>query len=342
MSKKVMTLLFVLVISVSLGLGACAPKATEAPAATEAPVKEPVKAALLLEGPLADTGWNTSSWTAMQEMQKEYGWDVSYVDNTETEDMEDMLRGYGQKGYDIVFGPGWLFSEPMIKISDEFPDTMFVNIDERNDHGPNFVSNGWPTGELTYFAGLVAGGMTKSGKLAYIVGTQSPSDDYDAEVFGNAAKTLKPDASLVVSYVGNWQDPAKAKELAKANIESGVDVILSVAGSGDFGVFEAVEEAKAAGKDVKYIGWTGDTCEFLPENTIVSGVQLPGYLLKLAAVEFEKGTLKPGYTIYGLKEDAHHLAWCGSNVPQDLKDKVEQAMQDYLDGKLEVPVRTDI
>lgn len=337
MFKKLKVLLvFVCLLSIALAT-ACSPAAPATPTAQKV-----IKAAVLLEGPLADTGWNTSCWESMQALSKEYGWDVSYIDNTETEDMEELMRGYGQKGYDIVFGPGWLFSDPMKKVAPEFPNTTWVNINEHTEAGENFSSNGWVTGEVSYFAGLVAAKMTKTNKIAWIAGTESPLVSYDKEVFENQAKAVNPDATTIISYVGNWQDPAKAKELAKASIESGVDVILSVAGSGDFGVFEAINEAKASGKDVKIIGWTGDICKDMPEQTLLSIVQLPGYLLKLAGDEFQKGTLKSGYSVYSIKNGAQDLAWCGTNVPADLQKEVDDLLQQYIDGTLDVPVRTDL
>lgn len=337
MFKKINVLLVVVCLVSIIGLAACGGAAPATPTAQKV-----IKAAVLLEGPLADTGWNTSCWEAMQQLSKEYGWDVSYVDNTETEDMEELMRGYGQKGYDIVFGPGWLFADPMKKVAPEFPNTTWVNINEHTEGGDNFSSNGWVTGEMSYFAGIVAAKMTKTNKLAWIAGTESPLVSYDKEVFENAAKEVNPEAATVISYVGNWQDPAKAKELAKASIESGVDVIMSIAGSGDFGVFEAIEEAKAKGVDVKVIGWTGDICEYAPEQALVSVVQLPGYLLKLSGEEFQKGTLKPGYSVYSVKGDAQHLAWCGTNVPEDLQKEINDGLQQYIDGKLDVPVRSDL
>lgn len=337
MSKKFKALLVLVCIISIIGLVACKPAATPTPEA-----KKPIKAAVLLEGPLADTGWNTSCWEAMQQMKTDYGWDVSYIDNTETEDMEELMRGYGQKGYDIVFGPGWLFADPMIKVSAEFPKTTWVNINEHTDAGENFSSNGWVTGEMAYFVGQVAAKMTKTNKVAWIAGTESPLVSYDKEVFDIGGKKVNPAMTTTISYVGNWQDPAKAKELAKASIESGTDIILSIAGSGDFGVFEAINEAKAKGTSTKLIGWTGDVCSDVPDDTLVSVVQLPGFLLKLSALDFEKGKLKSGYSVYSIKDGAQSLAWCGTNVPKDFQKEIDDMMQQYIDGKLDVPVRTDL
>lgn len=328
-----------MIIVTTLIMSACGAAApTAAPAATT-----PTKAAVLLEGPLADTGWNTSSWEALQELSKKYGWEVVYTDNVKTEDMEDLLRGYGQKEYDLVFGPGWLFGDPMVKISKEFPKTQWVNVNLNTTADDNFSSNGWVTGEMAYFAGRVAGAMTKSGKLAWIGGTESPLIAYDYEAYSQGAKEVNPNVDLTISYVGSWQDPAKAKELAQAQIESGADVILSVAGSGDLGVFEAITAAQENGKDVKFVGWTGDQCQFLPKYTLVSVVQLPGFLLRIAGEEFQNGKLKSGHSVYGVKDNAQYIAWCGNNVPEEIQQEVDKMLKDYIDGKLtDVPNRTDL
>ena len=99
MNSKWYKVLFVIVtIFILVALSACQPAApaaeepaAEAPAAeepaAEEPMEEHVKAVVLLEGPLADTGWNTSCWEAMQAMEAEYGWEVSYQDNVNTDNI---------------------------------------------------------------------------------------------------------------------------------------------------------------------------------------------------------------------------------------------------------------
>ncbi|MFN8457063.1 MAG: BMP family protein [Anaerolineae bacterium] len=338
MNKRLSVVMILVIMLAALAMSGCgaAPKAT--PAATT-----PTKAAILLEGPLADTGWNTSSWDAMQALSKKYGWEVAYTDNVKTEDMEDLMRGYGQKGYSLVFGPGWLFGDPMVKVSKEFPKTRWVNLNLNTTAGDNFSSNGWVTGEMAYFVGRVAGAMTKSGKLAWIAGTESPLVAYDFDSYSKGAKEVNPNVTLNISYVGNWQDPAKAKELAQAQIEGGADIILSIAGSGDLGVFEAIEAAQKKGTNIQLIGWTGDDCQFEPKYTLVSVVQLPGFLLRIAGEEYQAGKLKSGHSVYGVKDDAQHIAWCGKNVPDNIQQEIDKMLKDYIDGKMpDVPHRTDL
>jgi basic membrane protein A and related proteins len=346
MTPRYAKLLFVITILSLLLMSACSPTPSTAPAPTAAntaeatqPTTKTVKAAVLLEGPLADTGWNTSSWEALLELEKKYGWEVSYQDNINTDNMIDLLRGYGQRNFDLVFGPGWLWAEPMGQIAPEFPNTTWVNINQNVSGPSNFSSNGWITGEGGYLLGLLAAQMTNTKKIAQIGGTESPLIFYEYEVFKKVAQEIDPEIEVVINYVGSWNDPAKAKELARANIDAGADIIMSVSGSGDLGVFEAINES---GKDVMFLGWTGDQCSFVPDHTIASWVQLPGFLLKLAAEEYQAGTLEPGYTFYSMKDDAAMISWCNDNVPADIMKSVNDAIQQYKDGQLEIETATDI
>jgi basic membrane protein A and related proteins len=354
MNSKFFRVLFVIsTIFILVAMSACQPAApaaeepaAEAPAAEEAAAEEPmeepmeehVKAVVLLEGPLADTGWNTSCWEAMQAMEAEYGWEVSYQDNVNTDNMVDLLRGYGQQDFDIVFGPGWLWAEPMTEIAPEFPDTTWVNINQNISGPDNLVSNGWVTGESGYFLGILAAQMTQTKKIGYIGGTESPLISYEYEMMKKVAQEFDPEIEVTISYVGSWADAAKAKELALANIEGGADIILSVSGGGDLGVFEAVQENEGT----MFIGWTGDQCSFVPDQTIASMVELPGFLLKLAAVDFENGALQAGYTPYSITDGAHDIAWCGDNVPDDVVKMVEDAIEQFKNGELEIETTTDI
>ena len=62
------------------------------------------------------------------------------------------------------------------------------------------------------------------------------------------AKKAQPDIKVVTNYVGitedSWNNPAKAKELAVSQYDSGVDVIFSASGASGSGLFDAAEEKK--------------------------------------------------------------------------------------------------
>ncbi len=70
--------------------------------------------------------------------------------------------------------------------------------------------------------------------------------------FMEGVKSVKPDAKFVFNYVGDYNDPAKSKELALQQYEQGAKFINAAAAGGDKGVFEAALEKQfyTSGQDV--------------------------------------------------------------------------------------------
>src|SRR5690606_33509591 len=56
------------------------------------------------------------------------------------------------------------------------------------------------------------------------------------------AKFVNPSVEVRYSYVGDWADPARGKELAFAQIDQGVDIIWAAAGRSGLGVIQAAQE----------------------------------------------------------------------------------------------------
>lgn len=65
----------------------------------------------------------------------------------------------------------------------------------------------------------------------------------------------------MISYIGSFNDAAKGKELAMAQIDQGADVVFAVAGGAGLGVLSGCAE-----KNVYAIGVDGDQYEILKED----------------------------------------------------------------------------
>jgi basic membrane protein A len=65
--------------------------------------------------------------------------------------------------------------------------------------------------------------------------------------YEQGAKDTNPDIQVIRQFAGGWNDPAKGKELAKAQYSQGADIVFQIAGGTGQGVFEAaVEDGKYA------------------------------------------------------------------------------------------------
>ena len=97
--------------------------------------------------------------------------------------------------------------------------------------------------EATYLLGVIAGTMSKTGKIGLIGGMNIPPINSTFHAFEEGAKSVNPDIKISSSYVGDWENIGKAKELALSQITEGADFIFHNADAAGRGVFHAVEES---------------------------------------------------------------------------------------------------
>jgi basic membrane protein A len=104
--------------------------------------------------------------------------------------------------------------------------------------------------EGSYLAGVYAGAMTTQemdgmnpDAVIGSVGGQEIPVILDFMVgYEQGAKDTNPDIQVIRQFAGGWNDPAKGKELAKAQYSQGADIVFQIAGGTGQGVFEAATE----------------------------------------------------------------------------------------------------
>jgi riboflavin transport system substrate-binding protein len=130
---------------------------------------------------------------------------------------------------------------------------------------------------LGYFAGLVTlskdDGKNKAKKVGVVLAQSYPSlDQAILPGFEKGLKAAAPGYGLETRLIGNWYDGAKALELSKALIDSGISVLFPVAGGASQGVITA---AKETGKSVVWFDGT-------------AYAQAPGTILACSVIRQEK------------------------------------------------------
>ena len=98
--------------------------------------------------------------------------------------------------------------------------------------------------------------------------------------FEGGVKSVNPDAEVRRAYVGDWENIGKAKELALAQIQEGIDFIFHNADAAGRGVFDAVETSQAQGKFVWTFGSNRDQSEVSPTTVLANAVITPVRLCK--------------------------------------------------------------
>jgi len=191
--------------------------------------------------------------------EAEYAWS----ENVSNSDYERVMREYAQKGADLVVGEAFGVERAARKVAADFPKTSFLIGSSFGPSGRNFaVFDNWIQ-EPAYLTGLVAGGMTKSGVIGLVGGYPIPEVNRLMHAFMDGARETRKDVRFMVTFIGSWFDPPKAKEAAFAMIDRGADILYAER----FGVSDA---AKERGKLA--IGNVIDTQAQYPQTVVASAL----------------------------------------------------------------------
>ncbi|MDE6589474.1 MAG: BMP family ABC transporter substrate-binding protein, partial [Oscillospiraceae bacterium] len=160
---------------------------------------------------------------------------------------ETTNRQAAEAGYDIIISGNWQYEGAMLKIAAEYPEIKFLNFDY-SDKEANSLDNvyaiTYAANECGYLAGLVAGVKTKSNIVGGVGGMDNNGIRQFMAGYFQGVNDINPDCKVIMTYVNDFADAAKAKEISQNMIKEGADVIWGCAGGAGNGVFEAASEAE--------------------------------------------------------------------------------------------------
>lgn len=290
-----------------------------------------LRVALLTPGPISDQSWNAGAYQGLLWIRDSLGAAVSHIQTRTPAEFEENFREYGRQGYDLVFGHGFEFQDAAARIAPLFPSTTYI-VTSSTVSGPNVVGLGFAFDQPSYLAGMVAGGVTRSGVIGAIGGQELPPVVESFEAYAAGAREVNPGVRVVTSYIGNWDDVSAGKEQALAQIAQGVDVIFQNADAAGLGVFQAARETRRA----LVFGSNGNQNAVAPDVILASVViDLPrAYLTVARAVQAD--TLAEGPLRLDARSGAVYLELnpqLADRVPGALRAQVDSAWQRLLRGE---------
>lgn len=236
------------------------------------------RVALLTPGPISDQAWNSSAHQGLLRIRDSLGAEVSHIQTKTPAEFDENFRQYGSKGFALVIGHGFEFQDAAQRVGPEFPKTIYATTGG-SGLGPNIVPLSFSFDEPSYLAGMAAAAVSRTGILGAIGGTELPPVRASFRAFTEGARRIKPKATVLTAYIGNWEDAGAGKEQALAQIARGADVIFQNADAAGLGIFQAVRESRGTW----IIGANADQNSVAPSVTLGSVViDIPHAFLLLA------------------------------------------------------------
>jgi len=287
--------------------------------------KSKLKAPFVYVGPVGDNGWTFEHDLGRKAMVKALAGEGLTVDTPFREsvgaaDAERVIREFADTA-DIVFTTSFDHWEATLAAAPDFPTVAFENATGERP-GPNTGVYIIRFSQSSYLTGLVAGAMSKTNVLGYLLPIQIPETIRVFNAFVIGARQMNPKIKAKFVNIGAFFDPVVADSGSRALVDQGADILT---GQEDSPTTVTVAQSfQEAGKRVFAIGYNSDMSAFGPKSHLVSSIWdwSPFYIQQVKAVA--AGTWKPGFYISGLAEGTADITPIASVVPQKVRDFVAQ------------------
>jgi basic membrane lipoprotein Med (substrate-binding protein (PBP1-ABC) superfamily) len=194
--------------------------------------------------------------------------------------------------------------------------------------------------EGSYLAGMVAAAVTESGIVGMVGGVEIPPARGTFVAFEAGARSVDPDIEVLEVFTGDWNDVAAAKEATVAQLSRGADVIIHNLDAASFAVFQAVREARAAGRTAWAVGMNSDQNDVAPDVIVGSAVIRIADAFVETARMWQAGEVGGAPIYASTRQDVIDFVFNPElidRVPPEIVERVATARAMIREGTLDVP-----
>lgn len=305
-------------------------------------------------GGRGDRSFNDAAYLGLMRAKKELGAEVEVIEPSEGADRESAIRIFAARGFDLVIGVGFIFSQDLTDLAREYPQVHFACI----DYSPPFDGAGKPLPiptnlvglkfreeEGSFLVGAAAALESRSKVVGFVGGMDVPLIHKFEAGYREGVQAVCSTCRVVVQYAGStpvaFKDPARGAAIASSQLGQGADVLYHASGSTGLGVIRVARE-----KGVWAIGVDSDQYDDGVSSDAPGKSAVLTSMIKrvdVAVVEairsVAKGDFAGGVRVFGLKEDGVdyvHEGEHGRFISEATKARVEALRGRIVRGELHV------
>jgi basic membrane protein A and related proteins len=307
--------------------------------------KKTVKVGLAYDvGGRGDKSFNDLAAAGLEKAKKDLNIDtkeLSAVQGESDQQKQDRLELLAKSGYNPIVAVGFAYATALGKVAPKYPNVHFGIVDDDSIKSSNVEGLVFSENESSFLVGVAAGLATKSNKVGFIGGVQTPLIQKFQAGYAAGVKAVNPSATVQVAYISQapdfsgFNDPAKGKVIAEGQYDNGADVVYHAAGGSGSGLFQAAKE-----KNKLAIGVDSDQYQTAPADE--KGLILTSALKGVDTAVFNfieddaNGKFTPGSKRFDLKVNG--VGYATSNPKIDAyKAKIEEYKAKIIDGSVTVP-----
>jgi basic membrane protein A len=310
--------------------------------------KSDLKVAVVYIGPKEDKGWTYQHDQGILQLEEELGVEVKRIESIpDNETSEATFELLAEEGYDLIFATSFGYGKPLSRVAAKNPGVCFqwatgADFLLTKAEGGAFedvasvpANIGYYFGaaeEARYLSGIAAGNATKNGKIGYVAAYSIPEVIRGINAFTLGVRSVKPEATVQVTWTRTWFDPTLEKQAAESLLDAGVDVLAMHQDTTATGV-------AAQAKGAKWVGYNSDVKEAAPEAWLTAPTWDwgPFYVKTAKAVQAAKASdpdsCPPSESTYGNMSDGMvTLGSFGDSVTTETQELITQKKDAIIAG----------
>ncbi|MDZ7938477.1 MAG: BMP family ABC transporter substrate-binding protein [Rhodoferax sp.] len=298
--------------------------------------QKPLTVGVIYVGPRDDFGYNQAQAEAAAELKKMPGIKVVEEENVpETAAVQKTMGGMiSQDGASLLFPTSYGYFDPhILAMAAKYPDVRFAHCGglwTEGKHPKNVGSFFGYIDECQYLNGVIAGHMSKSGKIGFVAAKPIPQVLRNINAFLMGARSVKPGITCSVIFTGDWSMAVKEAEATNSLADQGVDVFTMHVD----GPKVIVETAAKRGKMV--CGYHASQAKLAPQ-AYLTGAEwnwLTAYKTVIDAAK--SGKPHPNFLRGGLKDGYVKTSPYGSMVTDPAKKMADGIKAQMMAGKFDI------
>ncbi|WP_369819467.1 BMP family ABC transporter substrate-binding protein [Acidovorax sp. Root217] len=304
--------------------------------AMQANAQAPLTVGVIYVGPRDDYGYNQAHAQAAAELKKMPGIKVVEEENVpETAAVQKTMTGMiAQDGAKLLFPTSFGYFDPhLLALAAKYPEVRFSHCGgmwTEGKHPKNAGSFFGYIDECQFLNGVVAGHMSKSGKIAFIAAKPIPQVLRNINAFTLGARSVKPGVTCSVIFTGDWSMAVKEAEATNSLADQGCDVFTMHVD----GPKVIVETAAKRGKMV--CGYHASQAKLAPQ-AYLTGAEWNWLTAYTTIIEAARtGKPHPNFLRGGLKEGFVKMSAYGPAVSEAARKQADDTKAKMIAGGFDI------
>jgi basic membrane protein A and related proteins len=277
---------------------------------------------------------------------KENTRELSAAPNESEDAAATRLRQLVSDGFSPIIAVGFKYATATQTVAAENPEVKFAIVDDNTVQLPNVTPLVFAEEQGSFLVGAAAALKTTACKIGFVGGVETPLIQKFEAGYEAGAKAVAPNVQIDADYLTpagdftGFNDPAKATEVTRGQLDGGADIGYHAAGASGKGVFEAVTAANTAQSPRWAIGVDSDQAKTAtsPTNERI----LTSMLKRVDVAVFDyinasaAGDVTTLPKVFDLSVDGVGYATTGDQVA-DIAPQLDAYKAAIISGQISVP-----